>query len=94
MVRSAAERYAVGALAFVAAATWLGVGVTHGLLCLLVAFVGTQGWRVYQRRSQVRASVRRQHRAPQRHREARPTSSGLYDDDTDLDWPVAHDAVR
>ena len=93
MLRSAAERYAVGAMAFVAAATWLGVGVTHGLLCLFVAFVGTQGMRAYQRRTEARASVRRRNRAPQRHREARLTPSDRYDDE-DFDWPAVRDAVR
>jgi hypothetical protein len=93
MLRSAVERYAVGAMAFVAAATWLGVGVTHGLLCLVVAFVGTQGVRAYQRRTGKRASVRRRNRAPQRHRGARLAPSDRYDDE-DFDWPAVRDTVR
>lgn len=50
MVRSAAKRYAVAAMAFLAAATWLGVSVTHGIACLLVFVIALQAVGLYQRR--------------------------------------------
>ena len=50
MVRSAAKRYAVAATAFLAAATWLGVSVIHGLACLLVFVLALQAAGLYQRR--------------------------------------------
>lgn len=51
MVRSAAKRYAVAAMAFLAAATWLGVSVTNGIACLLAFVVALQAVGLYQRRS-------------------------------------------
>ena len=59
MVRSMAARCAVGAFAFTAAATWLGVGVIHGVICLLVAFLGSQVTRLYQRRTKFAGPRRR-----------------------------------
>jgi len=96
-VRSMSERYAVGAVAFMAAATWLGIAVVHGLLCLLVAFLGSQGTRLYQRRngSRAQAATRRRHSAPPRQQPAeRPARSSLYDADRDdADWRPAADAA-
>lgn len=51
MARSVAARYAVGAFAFMAAATWLGVSVTNGFTCLFVFVLALQAVRLYQRRS-------------------------------------------
>jgi hypothetical protein len=85
-VRSVAERYAVAAFAFMAAAVWLGVGLTHGFACLLVFVLAVQAVRLYQRRSEARdragASSRdrrsRSERVPAEERSAssrrRPTS--------------------
>ena len=50
-MRSAAKRYAVAALAFLAAATWLGVSVTHGIACLFAFVLALHIVTVYQRRS-------------------------------------------
>ncbi len=89
MVRSVAERYAVAAVAFMAAATWLGVGLVHGLLCLLVALVAVHATRIYQRRNDARTRVtsRRRHRTRRPAADRRPQRSGLYDADTEaLDW--------
>jgi hypothetical protein len=55
VARSVAERYLVAAFAFVAAATWLGVGLEHGLACLLVFVLAVQAVRLYQRRSSARS---------------------------------------
>lgn len=96
MVRSVAERYAVAAFAFMAAATWLGVGVVHGLLCLLVALVASQAVRIYQRRSGTRAAAtsRQRRRTRPAQRTERPRRAGLYDAGTDdFDWPTAGDAA-
>lgn len=95
MARSVAERYAVAAFAFMAAATWLGVGLVHGLLCLLVALVGAQAMRIYQRRSDSRARTSaRRRRARPRPATERPQRSRLYDSDTEeFDWPTAGDAA-
>ena len=68
MVRSAAKRYAVAAIAFLAAAVWLGVSVTHGIACLIVFVLALQAVGLYQRRSgfsRTRASSTR-HRPPRR----------------------------
>jgi hypothetical protein len=51
VVRAVAERYAVAAAAFLAAAVWLGVGVIHGFVCLFAFVVVAQAVRLYQRRS-------------------------------------------
>jgi hypothetical protein len=77
MVRSVTERYLVAAFAFMAAATWLGVALIHGFICLLVALLASQAWRLYQRRADVRArtATRRRRPSPQRpveHRLPRP----------------------
>lgn len=96
MARSATERYAVAAFAFMAAATWLGVGLIHGLLCLLVAGLAAQAVRIYQRRSdsRERAVAQRRHRRRQRPAENRSPRSGLYDADrADVDWQAAGDAA-
>lgn len=50
MARSVAERYLVAAFAFMAAATWLGVSVIGGFVCLFVFVIAFQAVRVYQRR--------------------------------------------
>jgi hypothetical protein len=96
MARSVIERYAVGALAFMAAATWLGVGVTHGLFCLVVAFGASQAVVVYQRRNRSRARTtatrdreRTRRRPPV---EDRSTRSELYDGEY-VEWRAAGDAA-
>ena len=50
-MRSVAERHLVAAFAFMAAAIWLGVGLTNGFACLLVFVLASQAVRVYQQRS-------------------------------------------
>jgi hypothetical protein len=74
-----AERYAVGAAAFIAAAAWLGVGLTNGLICLFVFVVAMRAVRLYQMRSSSRArsgagsDPRRRRESPPRHeRETSP----------------------
>ena len=49
-MRSAAKRYAVAAMAFLAAATWLGVSVMRGIACLSVFVLAVQAVGLYQRR--------------------------------------------
>ncbi len=95
MVRSMAERYLVGTFAFMAAATWLGVGVIHGLMCLLVALAGSQGMRIYQRRGTRAHSAERRVHAARRPRPAeRPDRSRPYDADrADYDLRPASDAA-
>ncbi len=96
MLRSVIERYAVAAFAFVAAAAWLGVGMIHGLLCLLTALVASQAVRLYQRRddSRARAATRRRHRARPRPAADRAERRSLYDaDQVAFDWPTAGDAA-
>lgn len=96
MVRSVAERYAVGVFAFMAAATWLGIGVVHGLLCLFVALLGSHGMRLYQRRngSRAQSTTRRAQAARPRRTADRASSSELYDADRqDFDWRAAGDAA-
>jgi len=96
MVRSAAERYVVGAFAFMAAATWLGIGLIHGFLCLFVAVLASLATRIYQRRSgsSARASRRRAPAARRRPPAERPSRAGLYDSDReDWNWPTASDAA-
>lgn len=53
-MRSVAERYAVAAFAFLAAAVWLGVGLISGFACLLVFLLAAQAVRLYQQRSDAR----------------------------------------
>lgn len=55
MVRSVAARYLVAAFAFMAAATWVGVGLTGGFTCLFVFVLALQAVRLYQRRSDSRS---------------------------------------
>lgn len=83
MLRSVAERYLVAAIAFVAAATWFGVGLENGFACLLVFVLTLHAVRLYQRRSSVRsrrAGSRRE--GPSRYessleeKDTLPTSSG------------------
>lgn len=64
MARSVAARYLVAAFAFMAAATWLGVGLKGGFECLLVFVLALQTAHLYQRRQETRSRrVRqRQHR--------------------------------
>ena len=98
MARLVAERYAVAAFGFIAAATWLGVGLIHGLLCLLASLLAAQATRIYQRRSDSRSrvSARQRHRERARPRPVaeRPQRSRLYDGDgEDFDWPTAGDAA-
>ena len=72
MVRSVAERYAVGAVAFMAAATWLGVGLTNAFICLFVFVLGVRAAHLYQLRSSSR--TRNASRSdPRRHREPAST---------------------
>lgn len=101
MARSVAERYLVAATAFVAAATWLGVGLTNGLACLFVFVLALQAVRAYQRRSgsrRPRAGSRRER--PSRSEPAvsgrhRTLPSGrLYDGKReDLGWPVTSEVT-
>jgi hypothetical protein len=72
-VRSVAARYLVAAFAFMAAAIWLGVGMTSGFACLFVFVLASQAVRLYQLRSGSsghRASSRRER--PARERPSRP----------------------
>lgn len=72
MVRSVAERYAVGAVAFMAAAAWLGVSLTNGLICVFVFVLAMRAVRLYQLRSSSR--TRDKSRSdPRRHREPAST---------------------
>jgi hypothetical protein len=80
VARTVAARYLVAAFAFMAAATWLGVGLTSGFTCLLVFVMALQAVRLYQRRNDLRtrrAGSRRER--PSRHKpvpaEERSTSS-------------------
>jgi hypothetical protein len=50
-VATVVGRYAVSALAFGAAAVWLGVGLVHGSACLFAFVLTLQAVRLYQRRS-------------------------------------------
>jgi hypothetical protein len=61
VARSMVARYLVAAFAFMAAATWLGVGLQGGFTCLLVFVLALQAVRLYQRRS---GSHRRPARSP------------------------------
>jgi hypothetical protein len=81
MVRSVTERYVVAAFAFMATATWLGVALIHGLLCLLVALLASQAVRLYQRRTDTRGRATTRRRRPLRQRpvEDRRSRSKLYD---------------
>lgn len=54
MVRLVAARYLVAAFAFMAAATWVGVSLTGGFMCLFVFVLALQAVRLYQRRSDSR----------------------------------------
>lgn len=54
MARSVAARYLVAALAFMAAAIWLGLSLTGGFACLFVFVLALQAVRLYQRRSDSR----------------------------------------
>ena len=97
MVRSVAERYTVAAFAFVAAATWLGVGVVHGLLCLFVAALAAQATRFQQRRrdARSRASARRRARARRPPAAHRPQRSRPYDTGAEIvDWAAVGDGAR
>lgn len=67
MVRSAAKRYAVAAMSFLAAAVWLGVSVTHGIACLLAFVLALQAMGLYQRRQQSGSHRRRVSSARARH---------------------------
>ncbi len=91
MVRAFAERYAVAAAAFLAAAVWLGVGVIHGFACLFVFVLVAQAVRLYQRRTdspargrasgpgrrsgRPRSIVEERSTAPRRPRSAEPLAS-------------------
>jgi hypothetical protein len=65
VARLVAARYTVAAFAFMAAATWLGVGLTSGFACLFVFVIACQAVRLYQRQSgsRARAGSRRKGRA-------------------------------
>ena len=73
MVRSVAERYAVAAFAFMAAATWLGVGLTSGFACLFVFVMASQAVRLCQRRPSSRS--RRVSSSRERRPRSRPASA-------------------
>ena len=81
MARLVAERYLVATFAFLAAATWLGVGLENGFACLLVFVLSLQAGRLYQRRSSVRSR-----RAPSRR--ARPSDYEPSPEETDTPLPV------
>jgi hypothetical protein len=51
VARLVAARYLVAAFAFMAAATWFGVGLKSGFGCLFVFVLALQVVRLYQRRS-------------------------------------------
>jgi type III secretory pathway component EscV len=105
VVRSVAERYLVAAFAFIAAATWLSVGLINGFACLFLSVLAFQAVRLYQRRSDSRGRAatrdrpsrsRRasaEERIPSRRHRAtdRPASSGHpYDADRDeYSWSAA-----
>lgn len=55
MARSVVERYLVAAFAFMAAATWFGVGLQKGFTCLLVFVLALHAARLYQRRKESRS---------------------------------------
>jgi hypothetical protein len=55
VARSVAARYLVAALAFMAAAIWLGLSLTGGFACLFVFVLALQAVRLYQRRSDLRS---------------------------------------
>jgi hypothetical protein len=72
VVRAVAQRYAVAAAAFLAAAVWLGVGVIHGFMCLFAFVFVAQAVRLYQRRTD--SPARGHASSPSRH-SARPRST-------------------
>jgi hypothetical protein len=59
-------------VAFVAAAAWLGVGLTNGLICLFVFVLAMRLVRLYQLRSSSRARSSSRNE-PRRPRESPPT---------------------
>jgi hypothetical protein len=87
-VRSVAGRYLVGAFAFMAAATWLGVGLTSGFACLAVFLLASQAVRVYQQRSgsDSRRAGSRQER-PSRERPSRSKRASA--EERDVSIPAA-----
>ena len=83
MARSVAGRYLVAAFAFMAAATWLGVGLKGGFTCLLVFVLAFQAVRLSQGRNDSRSR-----RAGSR-RERSPRYEPLTGEETDLLLPEA-----
>ena len=91
MVRAVAERYAVAAAAFLAAAGWLGVGLIDGFECLFAFVLAAQAVRLYQRRTdppargrasgpgrrsgRPRSNVEERSTAPRRARSAEPPAT-------------------
>lgn len=73
----------MAAFAFMAAATWLGVGVLNGLLCLLAALVALQAATLRQRRHDSRTRRRPRPGGRARPDEA-PRPAAVYD--ADLVW--------
>lgn len=108
-MRSAAKRYAVAAIAFLAAAAWLGVALTSGFACLVVFVIALQIASAHQRRSgggrqRTDAPGERPRRRPARSNERsalRPAEPArvrparrIYDGgSTDLNWPVPSEAT-
>jgi hypothetical protein len=88
VAESVAARYAVAAFAFMAAATWLGVGLTSGLTCLCVFVLAFQAVCLYQRRSGARS--RRAGSRRERPFREEPASAS----DTDSRTPAASGSDR
>ena len=88
MARSLAARYLVAAFAFMAAAVWLGVGLTNGFTCLFVFVLALQGVRLYQSRRDSRR------RRPGSHRERPSRYESGTGEETELAPEVAAGRVR
>lgn len=84
-MKALAQRYAVAAMAFAAAAVWLGVGVVSGLECLLAFLVTSVAMDAVQRRNRVQERRRRSTSRPREQRRPRPAVEA---DDAD-DWQLA-----
>lgn len=109
MARSVIERYLVAAFAFMAAATWLGVGLQGGFTCLLVFVLALQAVRRLQGRKDSRSRNLGRRRVRDRHynpasggpKETSPSaasgirrSTRLYDGGREEPgWPVASEAT-
>jgi hypothetical protein len=67
VARSVAARYFVAAFAFMAAATWVGISLTGGFMCLFVFMLALQAVRLYQRRSDSHSRPASRHERPSRY---------------------------